>query len=218
MEIEIYIIDSKSKSIAIKVNENDTIGSVKEKYFSIVGSRINERWKFDGDVLKDDETILTLGIENKDIIYANDSVRGGDDFGIDMADISNEKGLVRCNYGKNAAKWNIIKKGLNVDGICKNEKCEAYNQEVDCPIGIGSFDLVRYADRIKCPICNNEIDPTTCVFCECEYKLEGKKKLNGKTEHVSTNWKRVEKDYEYYDPKKSGIVRWLMLIIETKPL
>ena len=77
-----------------------------------------------------------------------------------MADISNEKGLVRRNYGKNAPKWNTITKGLNVDGICKNEKCEAYNQEVDCPIGIGSFDLVRDADRIKCPKCNNEIDPT----------------------------------------------------------
>ena len=218
MEIEIYIRDSKSKSIAIKVNENDTIGSVKEKYYSIVGSRAFNRWMYDGAVLKDDETILTLGIENKDIITANSCSRGGDDFGIDMADISNEKGLVRRNYGKNAPKWNTITKGLNVDGICKNEKCEAYNQEVDCRIGIGSFDLVRDADRIKCPICNNEIDPTTCVFCECEYKLEGKKKLNGKTEHVSTNWKRVEKDYEYYDPKKSGIVRWLMLIIETKPL
>ena len=220
MVIEIYINSPKSKSkpIAIKVNENDTIGSVKEKYFSIVGSRVHDRWKFDGAVLKDDETILTLGIENKDSIYANAYLRGGGDFGIDMADISNEKGIVRCNYGKNAAKWNIITKGLNVDGICKNEKCEAYNQEVDCPIGIGSFDLVRNADRIKCPICNNEIDPTTCVFCKCEYKLEGKKKLNGKTEHVSTNWKRVEKDYEYYDPQKSGIVRWLMLIIETKPL
>ena len=217
MEIEICIHSPKSKQpIDIKVNENDTIGSVKEKYYSIVGSRTNNQWIYNGDVLNDDKTILTFGIENKDIIEAHPSSRGGP--GIDMADISNEKGIVRCNYGKNAPKWNIIKKGLNVDGICKNEKCEAYNQEVDCPIGIGSFDLVRDADRIKCPICNNEIDPTTCVFCECEYKLEGKKKLNGKTEHVSTNWKRVEKDYEYYDPQKSGIVRWLMLIIETKPL
>ena len=150
MEIEIYIRDCKSKSIAIKVNENDTIGSVKEKYYSIVGSRAFNRWMYDGAVLKDDETILTLGIENKDIIEANPSSRGGGPF--DMADISNEKGLVRRNYGKNAPKWNTITKGLNVDGICKNEKCEAYNQEVDCPIGIGSFDLVRNADRIKCPI------------------------------------------------------------------
>jgi len=42
--------------------------------------------------------------------------------------------------------------------------------------------------------------------------------VNGKTEKVKSDWKRVEKDYEYYDPNKSGIVNWLMLIIETKKL
>ena len=126
MEIEICIHSPKSKQpIDIKVNENDTIGSVKEKYYSIVGSRTNNQWLYEGFVLKDYETILTLGIENKDIIEAHPSSRGGG--GIDMADISNEKGIVRCNYGKNAAKWNGIMEGLNVDGICKNEKCEAYN-------------------------------------------------------------------------------------------
>ena len=78
--------------------------------------------------------------------------------------------------------------------------------------------MVRDADRIKCPICDDLIEPTTCVFCECEYRLEGKKKSNSKIEYVKTDWKRVEKDYEYYDPKKSGTVRWYMLIIETKPL
>ena len=67
-------------------------------------------------------------------------------------------------------------------------------------------------------MCSNEIEPTTCVFCKCKYKLEGKKKINGQTSYVRTDWKRVEKDYEYYDPNKSGIVTWLMLIIETQSL
>ena len=137
-----------------------------------------------------------------------------------MADISNEKGLVQKNYGKNANKWNKIRKGLNVSAICKNESCEAFNKEVDCMIGMGEFDLVRNADEIKCPMCSKEIegDPTTCVFCECEYQIEGKKKIKGETTYVNTPWKRVEKDYEYYDPDKSGVVNWLMLIIKTRPL
>ena len=97
-----------------------------------------------------------------------------------MADISNPKGLIQCNYSKDAPKWNIITKGLNVSGKCKNERCEAYDKLVDCKIGLGSFDLVRDADRIKCPICDDEMDPTTCVFSECEYKFEGKKREKGK--------------------------------------
>ena len=62
-------------------------------------------------------------------------------------------------------------------------------------------------------MCQKEIEPMTCTFCECQYKIEGKKKIKGETIQVNTPWKRVEKDYEYYDPDKSGIVRWLKLII-----
>jgi len=164
-------------------------------------------------------------IKIKDLIRENgivklcrkQNIHYAGDFGVDMADISNEEGLVKKNYGR-AAKWNYITKGLNVSGICKNNICEAYDQEVDCKIGLGIFDLVGDCDRVKCPMCQKEIEPTTCTFCECQYKIEGKKKINGETTQVNTTWKRVEKDYEYYDPDKSGIVRWLKLIIETKPL
>ena len=38
------------------------------------------------------------------------------------------------------------------------------------------------------------------------------------SDKVFVDWKKVEKDYEYYDPKKSGTVNWLMLIVETKSL
>ena len=40
-----------------------------------------------------------------------------------MAQISNEKGLVKKNYHKGAAKWNYITKGLNVTGKCENNIC-----------------------------------------------------------------------------------------------
>ena len=49
-------------------------------------------------------------------------------------------------------------------------------------------------------------------------QFEGKKKSNGKTDIVKSEWKKVEKDYEYFDPGKSGIVTWIKLIIKTKPL
>ena len=172
--------------------------------------------------MSDEKTLSSYEIMNYDIIEAIPSSRGGRD-GIDMADISNKKGLIEKNYGKNAKKWNYIIKGLNITGKCENEGCEAYNWEVDCQIGIGKFDLVRDADEINCPMCKNLIQPITCTFCKCNYRLDGKKRYkdeNGKLkiEKVNTDWKKVEKDYEYYDPNKSGTVNWLMLIIETKSL
>ena len=177
-----------------------------------------------GDKLLNTEELLDkkleeIELEDEDCItlLRKCSISAGG-YGIDMADISNKSGLVQNYYSKNAAKWNEITKGLNVSGICQNQNCEAYNKEVDCKIGMKTINLVENADEIRCPMCNREIEPTTCTFCECEYRMEGKKKENGQTKYVRTYWKRVEKDYEYYEPSKSGIVRWLMLIIETRPL
>ena len=167
-----------------------------------------------------DKKLEDIELDDYDIIELIRSyeMNAGGSYGIDMADMSNESGLVQCNYSKNAAKWNKITKGLNVSGICQNQYCEAYNKEIDCKIGMKRFNLVENADEIRCPMCNREIEPITCTFCKCEKKMERKKKENGETKNVRTDWKRVEKDYEYYEPSKSGIVRWLMLIIETRPL
>ena len=135
-----------------------------------------------------------------------------------MADISNEEGLVKKNFNKNAPKWNIIDNGLNLAGKCENSDCKAYNKTVDCIIGLGYFNLVANCDQAKCPMCKKEINVTTCTFCKCKYKLEGKKRTKEGTVQVNTPWKIVEKDYEYYDPLKSGTVAWLKLIIQTKSL
>ena len=214
--INIRIITPKGEEILITVRLDETISSAKEKFYNKVGSRINNQWLYDGFVLNDNDIFSDIGIEDKDIIFACSRSMGGG--GVNMADISNKRGLVEGNFNKNAKEWNIITKGLNVTGICKNDQCRACNNEVDCRIGLGTFDLVRDADRIKCPICKEEMEPLTCCFSKCQYKFEGKKKSNRKTEYVKSEWKRVEKDYEYYDPNKSGIVNWLMLIIETKSL
>ena len=214
--INIFINTVSTKPTVITVSLNETIGSAKKKYYNKVGSRKYNQWIYNADVLEDKMTLSEVGIEDKDEIMANESSRGGG--GLHMADISNERGLVQGNFSKNARDWHIITTGLNVSGICNNGNCIAYKKSVDCQIGLGTFDLVRDADKIKCPMCKEEMEPTTCCFSKCQYKFEGKKKVEGKTEYVNREWKRVEKDYEYYDPQESGIVRWLMLIIETKPL
>ena len=138
----------------------------------------------------------------KEIHYSGDP----GPFGLDMADISNREGLVEGNYNSSAPDWRIVTKGLNVRGICQNSSCRANGEEVGCQIGFGSFDLVSDCDEVKCPMCKKEIEPITCIFAECQYRMEGKKKVNGETQKVNTDWKRVAKDFEYYDPKKSGIV------------
>ena len=174
-------------------------------------------------ILKNDEILKDLKIKNNSNLNCHRSncvIGGGSRFGLDMANIANKEGLEKRNFGKNAKKWNIITKGLNIEGVCNNSNCEAYNYKVDCPLGLGDFNLLENIRKIKCPMCSKFFELETCSFCKCQYQIEGLS-LSGETkdiEETKTEWIRVEKDYDYYDPIKSGKVRWFKLVIHTKDL
>ena len=217
-EFPIFLKDCNGDNFMLYIKNSMTVMQLKEKLFEEYGKNpANLILIYSSKPLKDDNDLRDISAYST--IYLTYCLLGGySGFGVDMADISNEEGLVKKNFSKNALKWNFIDDGLNLTGKCENSDCEAYNKTVDCKIGLGTFDLVGNYDQAKCPMCKKEINVTTCTFCKCEYKIEGKKKTNEGTVQVNTSWKIVEKDYEYYDPLKSGTVTWLKLIIQTKSL
>ena len=50
--MKIIIVDSGQRHTALEVNENDTIGEVREKYFQKIGSRVFNQFKFMEDVFE----------------------------------------------------------------------------------------------------------------------------------------------------------------------
>ena len=68
---------TKSAGITIMVNQFETVSSAKEKYYKEAGSRANNQWLYDGAVLKDGDNFNNIGIEDKDIIEAHPSSKGG---------------------------------------------------------------------------------------------------------------------------------------------
>ena len=105
--INIRIITLKGEEILITVRLDETISSAKEKFYNKVGSRINNQWLYEGIVLKDNDIFSDIGIEDKDIIFSCSRSMGGGG-GVNMADISNKRGLVEGNFNKNAKEWNIL--------------------------------------------------------------------------------------------------------------
>ena len=219
----IHIKISGFVNFSMTVYKTDTVQKIKETIQEKGNIPIDEIVLTHKHILKNDEILKDLKIKNNSNLncYIENSISGGTPLGLDMANIANKEGLEKRNFGKNAKKWNIITKGLNIEGVCTNSNCEAYNYKVDCQIGLGDFNLLENICKIKCPMCSKYIELETCSFCKCQYQIEGTLSLSGETkdiEETKTEWIRVEKDYEYYDPNKSGIVNWLMLIIETKSL
>lgn len=68
---------TKSAGITIIVNQFETVSSAKEKYYKEAGTRANNQWLYGGAVLKDGDNFDNIGIEDKDIIEAHPSSKGG---------------------------------------------------------------------------------------------------------------------------------------------
>jgi hypothetical protein len=68
---------SKNEGVTVKVRTDEKISSAKEKYYNIVENRINNQWICNATVLRDGKTIDEEEIEDKDIIEAHPSSKGG---------------------------------------------------------------------------------------------------------------------------------------------
>ena len=58
---------TQQKGIEIKISEEKTIGDAKNIYFRIVGNRDNNQWMYDAQILKDNMTISSYGIEDREL-------------------------------------------------------------------------------------------------------------------------------------------------------
>lgn len=70
-----------------------------------------------------------------------------------------------------AQQWRTCEEGLNVEGECWNDKCEAYRQIVICPLNFAVFNL---EEEIKCPCCIIVIGAITCGSYKCLWMFKGR--------------------------------------------
>jgi hypothetical protein len=81
----------------------------------------------------------------------NEEMKGACSF----PDISNTLGKVECGVGSDGPKYLRIKKGLNIEGKCKNSACSANGKMVVHPVGIGIFDLLLREHEVKVQFAKN---------------------------------------------------------------
>ena len=120
--------------------------------------------------------------------------------------------------------YRIVTYGMNLFGICKNKKCQAYKKEVIHPLGYGTFDLFSEEDeKIVCPCCDIKIDVETCGFLFCKYSYSGKKCENKKeiidvNEMSFVNEKTDLLDYFDKGNNKENQSLWIELKITANKL
>ena len=151
--------------------------------------------------------------------------RGDVNIPISFIDVSTGK-VKELKFSKNAPDWRKVNKGLNIFGICKNPKCQAFKEEVVYKTNLSNegliFDLNKEIinSNITCPICLCNIKIKTCGFYKCEYQFIGKKIEPGKEGQAYYESKPKETNgdkFEYFDPDQSNEVIWIELKIYVLP-
>lgn len=80
MSVELTIIDMKMKPIILYVNETTKIGEIRKLFVSAGGDGGNNQWKYDGNILKDDNLQLKniQGFDREAMAFSvTSNVRGG---------------------------------------------------------------------------------------------------------------------------------------------
>lgn len=207
------------KTIFIDVSSSSTTGDVKGLIQDDEGiPPEQQRLIFNGRQMEDVNTLINYGVQPidpldydaKNLLHLVLRLRGG---GGDFADVSNPNTMQTLQVSHGGPTWRRIRPGLCIEGMCRNERCDARGQMVISPRGYKDFNLVA-GETVPCPVCDEGVEPKTCAFYRCMWRYVGKK--DGISTVTSSSWDRVTDKYTRFSGKK--VVKWDHLLIQARPL
>jgi hypothetical protein len=194
---------------------NNTLANIKHRIELKSNFSMDEmRLVYKGKEYDDNVTLSSIGVIEGDTLMFVCKLRGG---GMVFTDL--EKKAENSKFSNNAPKWRVCIIGLNLEGLCKNSCCDAFNEFVIMKIGTNKtksdyFDLTDQdwlVSKCRCPACGEYVTPLTCGFANCWWKYNGSKCL--RYDIVYSPWKQVVNHYTRFSSEKSDIVEWEMLKI-----
>ena len=87
-------------------------------------------------------------------------------------------------HSESACRWRNCRRGLSVEGICKNPSCSAFQKMVIDPRGMTSWRLIE--GEAAWPLCCTQFQPVTCAFTGCIWMYDGRKA--GDSVGISSAW------------------------------
>ena len=203
MSVRITLLTTEKK-LPLILNTNMTIAEAKEE-----AGENDVKWKFDGEILKNDKTLSYYNIKDDDIIISLTSLKGGGGFGLSTIDVTKNNTRI-IEFDENAPFYRMVSDGLSIQSICGND-CQAKDKIVYCHIGfVRNYNILNNLENIKCPACRNEVYPKNFGFLRCKYKIdytkwENYKKQSGTVEGEAGNEFKIFSEY-------SGNANFLKLV------
>ena len=212
------VLNFNGKAYNIVSDMNESFSSVSEKFKNRSGMEHQNLYFYSNGEKLNLEMNLNQIHSNSIEAYEAEEVMGGL-YSLNFTDVS--KQIHEEHYfSDDAPSYRTVTQGINIYGICKVKKCNAYRNEVIVPkIGEKKFDLINDFEDLECPECGGTIIPKTLGFHLCKYKVSGKKFINDKSEPFKFEGKAENKDsIQYFNPDKNGETMLVELKIEVEYL
>jgi hypothetical protein len=120
--------------------------------------------------------------------------------------------VIQDQSSEDGPAWRRASPGLCLDGVCLNAKCTAFEHKVIINQGIGQFNIITNSTVItgQCPLCKITVQPTTCAFNRCSWRLIGVKDDNS---NMTTEWQNATDEYHRWT---DSFTSWSQLTVETR--
>jgi hypothetical protein len=201
INININVIKFTGKKHNFIVNTSITVHELKTMIQGKEGIPLDQqRLVYAGIQIENDHTLTDYNIKKEVTIHLILRLRGGGIGPTKFVDVSNTSGIQKVQLSMSAPRGRIVHKGINIEIKCLFTS----DYRVISPQGIGLFDLIYDANRVKCPLCQqSEIKLETVGFINCEYRIHG---IKIDKSPYSSEWKIVKEEdqYQVFDPNKSG--------------
>jgi len=164
----IWIDDNNQKySIFLCNKEKTTIPELKQILFEITEVSVEKQILTFNNLLLTTETLDDAGIIENSTIFLNREKNLMELNAIDSYHVINK-------FNEFAPPWREFYIGLNLEGICLNTECDAYDKRVWLTAGLGTFDMKNGINNYCCPICYKNVrNIDACGFYNCKYKITG---------------------------------------------
>lgn len=203
----------------VRIHKSDCVVVLKAMIEESTGvKREYQKLSFSGFTknVKDSDRLEDLGVSSYSIIEVGQHVKGGraPASRCSMVDTFNQSAEVHVPFDNTAPIWRTVSPGLCTIGICNNNNCNAFNQDVYCSHEMGPYDLIESHDR--CPSCRSSIQALNIGFSDCFYTIRGVKADSN--EEFRMQWTRIQSGFQTWDPASAGTCEWSLFQIVTRPL
>ena len=179
-------LHSNETIVYVPYNRSDSILTIKKKLQQISDILVENQILFTSGHLTQDNVVMEEVINSNNRVIHMDldvAVRGGNSIvPLYAPDMTSEESFQESNFYSSAPFYNMISKGLNFQGYCRNNDCLAFNKLVNVQLGMskGNNGICIYAEvmfELICPACNEFIDHEgirNVLFLDCSTRIKFK--------------------------------------------